>query len=360
MSPWAALLLPLVLSPETADTPAPADTTPAVDSVRAAPGVVAAASAPRTGRAFSRPGPDWRGAPDVGAGRAAPSAARALRPIRTNEPGTGVFIGSGLLVQSVYDRESNGSEELETWTAVTDFRYTPATHWVIGARIPFVLDRTLDHRAAGTVSRSGFGDVSVAVKHRFFRQVGMWSDRHAAVELEAELPTGSTDLPATGDLPARHRHRLAPGTGSVDVVADLIYQEGRRRFVYGGDLSFCLNTEGENGYRFGNEMRLNLDLEYILFPLEYRRPGNEVFVLLETTIRRKWTDEVDGHSLERTERTDLLLAPAVQHIISDQLLASLSVQFPAISDAVDPPDGSTGPGGLEKDLNLLAEIRYAF
>lgn len=359
MSPWAALLLSLLAAPDTTDLPADT-TTVTADSVRVTLGVDATAPALRTELSFSRPGPDGRSAPDAGAGRATPSAARALRPIRTNEPGTGVFIGSGLLVQSVYDRESNGSEELESWTAAADFRYTPATHWVIGARIPFLLDRTLDHSAVGTISRSGFGDASVAVKHRFFRHVGMWSDRHAAVELEAKLPTGSTDLPTTGDLPARHRHRLAPGTGSMDFVADLIYQEGRRRFVYGGDLSFRLNTEGDGGYRFGNEVRLNLDLEYILFPLEYRRPGNEVFVLLETTIRRKWADEIDGRSLERTERTDLLLAPAVQHIISDQLLASLSVQFPAVSDAGDSPDGSVEPGGLEKDLNLLAEIRYAF
>lgn len=361
MSPWAALLLALVAAPDTTDLPA--DTTTAVDSVRAAPGVVATASAPRTGRAFSRPGPDRRDSPDVGAGRAAPSAARALRPIRTNEPGTGVFIGSGLLVQSIYDRESNGSEELESWTAVTDLRYTPATHWVIGARIPFVLDRTLDHPAAGAVSRSGFGDASVAVKHRFFRRVGMWSDRHAAVELEAKLPTGTSEIgggPGISGLPVERRHQVQPGTGSVDFVADLVYQEGRRRFVYGGDLSFRLNTEGENGYRFGNELRLNLDLEYILFPLEYRRPGNEVFVLLEATLRRKWADEAGGRSLERTERTDLLLAPAVQHIISDQLLASLSVQLPAVSDAGDPPAGAGGPAGFEQDLNVLAELRYAF
>lgn len=330
------LLLPLLAPagpppppPDTADTPAETAVTPGM-------------AGPATGLVP----PDGRPPGLVSTG--------APRPIRTNTPGTGVFIGSGLVVQTRFDREGNGTESLESWTVVADFRHTPATHWVIGGRLPFVVDRRLERAAGatagGVISRSGLGDASLAVKHRFFRAVGRWSDRHAAVEIEAKLPTGSADLPATDDLPLRHR--LAPGTGSVDFIADLIYQEGRRRFIYGGDLSFRLNTEGEDGYRFGNEVRLNLDLEYILLPLQYRRPGNEVFVLLETTIRRKWADEADGRSLERTERTDLLLAPAVQHIVSDQLLVSLSVQVPAISDAP--------AGGLEQELDVLAELRYAF
>lgn len=318
MTPWAALLLPLLALPDTAG--APADTTLAGDAVRPPPEA---------------------------------DAVLHLRPIRTNTPGTGVFIGSGLVVQTLFDRESAAGEDLSTWTAVADYRYTPATHWVFGVRAPWILDRTLEGPASESVSTSGAGDLSLAVKHRFFRSVGMWSDRHVAAEVEVKLPTGDAGLPPEADgFPVDRRYRLAPGSGSVDVVADLIYQEGRGRFVYGGDLSLRLNTEGDGDYRFGNELRLNLDLEYILFPLTYRRPGNEVFVLLETTLRRKWADELDDRSLERTERTDLLLAPAVQHIVSDRLLASLSVQFPAISDAA--------AGGLKQDLNLLAELRYAF
>jgi hypothetical protein len=350
---WAALLLPLVAVPDTAG--APADTTLAGDSVRSAPGPDAALVAGPPASLFPTVGSSGlvSRAADTRGDEPPSSLARSLRPIRTNTPGTGVFIGSGLVVQTLYDRESAAGEELSTWTAVADYRYTPATHWVFGARAPWILDRTLESPSPGSVSTSGAGDVSLAVKHRFFRSVGMWSDRHMAAEVEVKLPTGDGVVPpGAEDLPARRRHRLAPGSGSVDVVADLIYQEGRRRFIYGGDLSFRLNTQGNGGYRFGNEVRLNLDLEYILFPLEYRRPGNEVFVLLETTLRRKWADEVRGRSLERTERTDLLLAPAVQHIISDQLLASLSVQFPAISDAP--------AGGLEQDLDVLAELRYAF
>lgn len=319
MSPWTALLLPLLAASGPA-APA-ADTTAAADSLR------------------------LTGAP--------PEPASVLRPIRTNTPGTGVFIGSGLVVRTLYDRESAGDETLTTWTAVADYRYTPATHWVLGVRAPWVLDRILDGPGPGSLSASGAGDVSLSVKHRFFRSVGMWSDRHLAAELEVDFPTGDGGAPsAASSLPVHRRHRLSPGSAGFGVRADLIYQEGRGRFVYGGDLSFRVNAEGDGGYRVGSEARLDLDLEYILFPLTYRRPGNEVFVLLEATVRRKWADGTDGRSLPVTGRTDVLLAPAVQHIISDQLLASLSVQLPLVSDAP--------PGGLEQDLDVLAELRYAF
>lgn len=294
---------------------------------------------------------------------AAPGTEAVARPIRANEPGTGVFIGSGLLLRTLFDRESSGTAELETWTAVAEVRHTPSTHWVVGARVPFVLNRELERPDAAVLSRTGLGDASVAVKHRFFREVGRWSDRHMAAEVKVKLPTGISDPArpaAAAGLPAEVRRRLPPGTGSVDFVADLIYQEGRRRFVYGGDLALRLNTAGEDGYRVGHEVRLNLDLEYIVFPLEYRRPGDEVFVLLESTLRRKWTDRVGGRSRPTTSRTDLLAAPAVQHIVSEQLLASVSVQLPVVSDAGPSPGGAPETTGFEQELNLLVEVRYAF
>ncbi|HAV63881.1 MAG TPA: hypothetical protein DCY13_16140, partial [Verrucomicrobiales bacterium] len=107
---------------------------------------------------------------------------------RTNEPGTGVFIGSGVLGQMIVEQESNHRERLWDVTLVGDVRYTPATHWVFGLRIPYTLTRTLDSPLVGTESMTGLGDIIVTAKHRFFRSVGMWSDRHAAIEIGLKLP----------------------------------------------------------------------------------------------------------------------------------------------------------------------------
>lgn len=275
------------------------------------------------------------------------------RPIRTNEPGTGVFMGSGTLGRMRVRRETAATgERLHEAVWVSDFRYTPATHWVFGARVP-VVHRALRGGALVTdASAGGLGDVVLTAKHRFFRTVGRWSDRHAAVEVGAKLPTGSTGEALDTRLALPLRRRLQPGTGAVDFLFDLAYQEGRRRFVYGGDLAYVLTTADDIGYAFGDELRLSLDFEYILLPIEYRRPGHELFVLLEAAVVKRWKDRFGGAEIAPTGRTEVLLAPAVQYIATERLLVSLSAQFPVYSKVT--------AGGLASDFDLLGEFRYAF
>ncbi|HUO87318.1 MAG TPA: transporter [Thermoanaerobaculia bacterium] len=272
------------------------------------------------------------------------------RPIRTNTPGTGVFIGSGLLLQVLCDQRSGGAAELSSCSLITDFRYTPGTDWAFGVRIPLVLDRSLEV-GGRELSDSGLGDVEISGKWRFFRQVGPWFDRHAAVELGVELPTGDSDLPAEPDLALPLAHSSTPGTGSTDLFVDLVYQQGQRRIVWGGDLLYHRNGSGEEGYRFGDVLRLNLDFEYILLPRVYTRPGKELFVLLEPSLIHRRDDEVAGRELP-TGGIELLLAPGLQYIATEQMLVSLSVQLPVWSDL--------RRDAFESDWNVLAEIRYAF
>lgn len=273
----------------------------------------------------------------------------AARPIRTNTPGTGVFIGSGILGQVVCAAESRGSVELGGCELVADFRYTPATHWVFGVRAPLYVERQVS-LGDRELSQSGAGDVEVSGKYRFFRQVGAWFDRHAALELGVKLPTGeSGGVDPTLPLPVAHR--LTPGTGSTDAFVDLVYQQGQGRVIWGGDLLYRWNGQGEEKYRFGDELKLAFDVEYVALPREYRTPGNEVFVLLEGALVHRFDDEVDGVELP-TGGTELLLAPGIQHIVTEQMLVSLSFQFPVVSDL--------DAAALESDWNVLAEIRFAF
>lgn len=275
------------------------------------------------------------------------------RPIRTNEPGTGVFIGSGSLGRVQVRREvASTGEELRETLLLADLRYTPATHWIFGARLPIVRRSLRRGTLANDASAAGIGDLTISGKYRFYRSVGRWSDRHAAVEVATKLPTGSTTEAVGEGLPLPLRRRLQPGTGSTDFVVDLIYQEGRRRFVYGGDIAYFLTTADGTGYEFGNELRLSLDFEYILLPIEYRRPGRELFVLLEATVVDKQQDRLDGIGFEQTARTEILLAPGVQYIATERLLVSFSAQFPVYS--------RVAAGGLASDFDLLGEFRYAF
>jgi hypothetical protein len=281
----------------------------------------------------------------------APAAALG-GPIRTNTAGTGVFRGSDVLGGFVADHQSSGGVDATSLTSLTELRYTPGTHWVFGVRLPVLLESRVESPGLGSESASGLGDVILTGKHRFFRQVGRWQDRHAAVEVGVKLPTGSTDRPADLRLAPSLRHRLQPGTGSTDLLADLVYQQARGKWGQTADVGYRWNGNGDGGYRQGDEIHLNGSLQYILFPRVYTRPGHELFVLLEGTALWKKADRLHGTGLPETRRAELLLAPGLQFVATERLFFDLSVQFPLASD-VDHE-------GLASDWNTLASFRFAF
>jgi hypothetical protein len=280
---------------------------------------------------------------------AAPSA--TANPIRANTPGTGVFQRSGLLLGVAADDQESGGTELSTLSSFAELRYTPATHWVFDVRVPYAVEnRVKAPRAAETVS--GIGDVMVSVKHRFYRWVGPWADRHAAVELGLKLPTGATDRPVDPGLPAALRSRLQPGTGSTDGLVDFVYQQARNRFVFAADAGYRYNAEGDGGYRRGNEGHVNLSAQYVLFPRDYAQPGHEVFAVLEGTFLEVENDRLRGSTIPGTDRTAFLLAPGVQYVATERVFLDLSMQVPVWQE--------TSRGRLKERWNLLAQLRYAF
>lgn len=275
--------------------------------------------------------------------------AASANPIRANTPGTGVFQRSGLLAGVVVDEKTAGGMDLRELTSFVELRYTPSTHWVFAARVPWEVESRLDGPGSSEETASGPGDVMVSVKHRFYRWVGPWADRHAAVEVGLKVPTGATDRPVDPNLPIPLRHRLQPGTGSTDGLIDLVYQQARRRWVFAGDAGYRFNGEGDGGYREGDEARVNLSAQYILFPRVYTKPGHEVFAVLEGTLIRAGEDRLRGSSLRGTDRTAVLIAPGLQYFATERLFLDLSIQVPLREE-----------GGLESRWNALLQARWAF
>lgn len=222
---------------------------------------------------------------------------------------------------------------------------------MIGVRVPY-LESRLKQPGAAKETASGLGDVVVSVKHRFYRWVGPWADRHAAVEVGLKLPSGATDQAAGPELPVSLWNRLQPGTGSTDGLVDVVYQQARRRFVFAADAGYRYNTEGDEGYRRGDEAQLNLSMNYVLFPREYTRPGHEVFAVLEGTLLDVGKDRLREASLPGTGRTGFFVAPGVQYVATERLFLDLSLQVPVWEEA--------GRGELESRWNVLAQLRYAF
>jgi hypothetical protein len=273
-------------------------------------------------------------------------------PIRANTPGTGVFQRGGVLAGVVVDRKARGGTEMVEWSSFADLRYTPATHWVLGLRVPYQVESRLELPGMAAQSASGPGDAVISVKHRFYRWVGPWADRHAAVEVGLKLPTGSTDQPVDPRLPVSLRHRLQPGTGSTDGLIDVVYQQARRRWVLAGDAGYRFNSEGEGDYRRGDEARVNLSAQYVLFPRVYTTPGHEVFAVMETTFTDSRGDRLRGVALPGTDRTALLLAPGLQYFATERLFLDLSLQFPVWEEV--------GRNELNSRWNALLQLRYAF
>jgi len=276
----------------------------------------------------------------------------AANPIRANTPGTGVFQHSGVLVGVVADDKAAGGVELSDLSSFVELRYTPDTHWVLTARVPYRVESRLERPGAAASTASGPGDIVVSVKHRFYRWVGPWADRHAAVEIGLKLPTGATDRRVDPGLPEALRHRLQPGTGSRDGLIDFVYQQARRRWVFAGDAGYRFNSEGAGGYREGDEARLNLSAQYVLFPRAYTRPGHEVFAVLEGTLLDAGEDRLHGGVLPATDRSALLLAPGLQYVETERLFLDLSVQLPLHEEA--------RRGTLASRWNALFQLRYAF
>jgi hypothetical protein len=273
-------------------------------------------------------------------------------PIRANTSGTGVYQGNELVTGVLVDDASGESGTERHVTSFVELRYIPATHWVVGVRAPYTVQNRLDLSGSRAGSVSGWGDVVLTAKHRVYRAVGPWWDRHAAIQVGVKLPTGSTQSLGDPRVPLLTRGRLQPGTGSTDLLADAVYQQAHGRWGSAADLGYRYNNEGNGGLRLGNEVRLNGSVQYVLLPRVYTQPGHELFALLEATALRKVNDGLRGTPLAGTDRAELLLAPGLQYVATEQLFLDFSLQFPLAAHL--------GRHEPRDRWNGLVQMRYAF
>jgi hypothetical protein len=275
----------------------------------------------------------------------------AANPIRGISPGIGISQRNGLVAGATLDLKEEDGVELRTLFTFVDLRYALATHWELGVRVPYLVESRVERPGAAAETASGLGDLVVSMKHRFYRRLGPWSDRHAAVEVRLKLPTGATELPVDPGLPVVLWNRLQPGTGSTDGLILLVYQQAQGRFGFAADAGYRYNTEGDGAYRRGNEARVNLSAKYVLFPRQYEQPGHEVFAVLDGTLLDVDDDRVHGITLPGTDRTGFLLAPGLQYVATERLFLDLSLQVPVWEEV--------GRSELASRWNLLAQLRYA-
>ena len=102
----------------------------------------------------------------------------------------------------------------------------------------------------------------------------------------------------------------------------------------------------------GHEVRVNTDLEYVLLPFDYKQPGGELFVILESSFVHRGRGRFDGVEVVGSNSTEYYLAPGLQYAADPRFVVEGSVQLPVVRN--------TGPLVLRNDRNVLIGVRYLF
>jgi outer membrane putative beta-barrel porin/alpha-amylase len=274
-----------------------------------------------------------------------------VAPIRTTSPGLTVYRGGAFTPRYFYLRQQLGGLKIDRHIMLLSFSYTPTPKLQVEAEIP--VTRVSFRDSVTFADGEGIGNVVISGKYRFFRHVESWGDRQAALRFGLELPTGTKDAPGERQLQAPEfvRQQLSPISGGLASHVALAYSQAKGRFIFGGDLESVLRSE-RDGFRTGHELRLNTDLEYVLFPRKYKRPGGEVFAILESNFIRRGTGRVAGGPVPGSNSTEYYLAPGIQYAMRPRFVIEASYQLPVFRNA--------GPQVLRIERALLVGIRFLY
>jgi hypothetical protein len=276
---------------------------------------------------------------------------KPLAPIRVTSPGLTVYKGGAITPRLYLVRQHLGPLKVNRQLIDLNLSYTPSPHLQLEAEVP--ISRTSFHDASTSGSGVGLGNITVWSKYRFFRRVKTYGDRQAAARFGLELPTGKKDAPSQTQInvPAFIRQQLTPINGGLAPHFDLAFSQAGGRIIFGGNAEAVFRSE-RDGFRMGHEQRLNTDLEYVLLPREYTKPGGELFLILETTFVHRGTGRLNSVPVSGSNATEYYLAPGLQYAARPRFVVEGSVQVPVVRN--------TGPLTLRTDVNVLLGVKYLF
>ena len=277
--------------------------------------------------------------------------AKPLAPIRVTSPGLTVYKGGAITPRLYFIRQHLGSLNVNRQMVDVSLSYTPSPKLQLEAEVP--ISRTSFRDGVTSGSSVGLGNIATWAKYRFFRQVKTYGDRQAALRFGLELPTGKKDAPSQSQInaPAFVRQQLTPINGGLSPHFDLAFSQAGGRFIFGGNAEAVFRTE-RDGFRLGHEQRLNTDLEYVLLPRDYKKPGGELFLILETTFLHRGMGRLNSTRVADSKATEYYLAPGLQYAARPRFVVEGSVQFPVVRN--------TGQLALRTDVNILLGVKYLF
>jgi hypothetical protein len=276
---------------------------------------------------------------------------KLIAPIRTTSPGLTVYQGGAITPRFYFIKQHLNGLDVSRQVLDLSVSYTPTPKLQLEAEVPF--SRTSFDDGVNKGSGSGFGNITLWGKYRFFRTVKTYGDRQAAFRFGLELPTGKQTAPTAQavNAPAFVRQQLTPINGGLSPHFDITFSQAGGRFIFGGNIEGILRTT-RDGFRLGNEIRLNTDFEYVLLPFDYTKPGKELFVILETTLLTRSNGRLDGLKVPGSSSTEFYFSPGLQYAAQPRFVIEGSIQLPIFRNA--------GAMVLRTDYNLLLGVKYLF
>jgi hypothetical protein len=280
-----------------------------------------------------------------------PESIAPLAPIRVTSPGLTVYKGGAVTPRLYFIRQHLGNLEVNRQVFDLSVSYTPSPRVQLEIEAPF--SRTAYDNQLTSGSGFGMGNITAWGKYRFFRKVKTYGDKQAALRVGLELPTGRSSAPTQAQInvPAFVRQQLTPINGGLSPHFDLAFSHAGGRVIFGGNAEAIFRTE-RAGFRMGHEQRLSTDLEYVLLPRQYKKPGGELFLILETTFVHRGAGRLSGLAVAGSRATEYFLAPGLQYAARPQFVIEGSFQFPVVRN--------TGRFVLRTDRNILLGVRYLF
>ena len=224
---------------------------------------------------------------------------------------------------------AEGELERRTVNRITTLlaNYAAGTDWLFSATVPYV-SRYHEHLEDGALERfrlDGIGDVSLAGRWRFLPNL--------SAGLAVKLPTGSRS--AKNAEGAEAEPTIAPGTGSTDFSATLVWQDtvNVRGLTYGPlgntaalpwfvSVTARRNGVGTDDYRVGNELQINAGANY---------PVSETFqALLQLNSRFRTKDDVGRTDAVRgdTGGSFVYVSPGIRVAFGPKAAVYTYVQIP--------------------------------
>lgn len=275
-----------------------------------------------------------------------------LAPIRTTSPGLTVYKGGAVIPRFSFTHQHLGALNVDRQVLDLSISYTPSPRVQLEAEAALFTRTFFDNKISSDAGES-LGNIILWGKYRFYRVLKRWGDRQAAARFGLELPTSKQHAPTQQQLsaPAYVRQQLSANNGGVAAHLDAAFSQAQGRFIFGSNVEGVLRTE-RAGFRTGHELRINTDLEYVLFPLRYRRPTKELFAILETNYIRRSRGRLDKTVVTESRASEYFIAPGLQYVATSQIVLEASVQLPLVR--------RTDAQALRTDRNILLAVHFLF